>query len=171
MTTSPDILEQLRKEPGGEDLDLSWLDQPAAERGLRVAPGKRGLTLEDIATSSYGDIPNDDDNQSGRMRGAAPRSDAQRIADATGRRSPPSGPRLRCSSTKRRCSGSGAAPPTCLGPIMPELPEDIELAMSQLCTFLTQVEFIAGDVPGQYAPNDQRRILRGRPVPRQPDHG
>jgi len=33
------------------------------------------------------------------------------------------------------------------------LPEDLELAMSQLCTFLTQVEFIAGDVPGMYAPN------------------
>src|SRR3990167_4693508 len=36
---------------------------------------------------------------------------------------------------------------------MPEISEDLELAMSQLCTFLTQVEFIAGDVPGMYAPN------------------
>ena len=35
------ILEELRAETAGEDLDLSWLDQPAAERGLRVAPGKR----------------------------------------------------------------------------------------------------------------------------------
>ena len=61
-----DILEQLRKEPGGEDLDLSWLDQPAAERGLRIAPGKRGLTLEDIATKSYGEIPSQTTNQSGR---------------------------------------------------------------------------------------------------------
>ena len=42
------ILEELRKESGGEDLDLSWLDKPAAERGLRVAPSRRGLTLEDI---------------------------------------------------------------------------------------------------------------------------
>jgi hypothetical protein len=36
---------------------------------------------------------------------------------------------------------------------MPELDEDIEYAMSQLCTFLTQVEFIAGDVPAKFAPN------------------
>ena len=49
-----DIIEQLRKETGGEDLDLSWLDKPLAERGLQVKPGKRGLTLEDISTSSYG---------------------------------------------------------------------------------------------------------------------
>jgi hypothetical protein len=35
---------------------------------------------------------------------------------------------------------------------MPDLDEDLELAMSQLCTFLTQVEFIAGDVPGKFAP-------------------
>ena len=31
-----------------------------------------------------------------------------------------------------------------------ELPDDIELAMCTLCTFLTQVEFIAGDLPGRF---------------------
>jgi len=33
-----------------------------------------------------------------------------------------------------------------------ELPDDLELAMCQFCTFLTQVEFIAGDLPGRYLP-------------------
>src|SRR3989304_3496565 len=32
------------------------------------------------------------------------------------------------------------------------LPDDIERAMCQLCTFLTEVEFIAGDTPGQWLP-------------------
>jgi hypothetical protein len=32
------------------------------------------------------------------------------------------------------------------------LPDDIERAMSQLCTFLTEVEFIAGDTPSQWLP-------------------
>ena len=84
MAVSQDILEEMRSTEG-EDLDLSWLEAPAAERGLRIAPGKRGLTLEEIATGSYGDIPAMSRNQSGRMRGAAPRADAQNIADSTGR--------------------------------------------------------------------------------------
>ncbi len=32
------------------------------------------------------------------------------------------------------------------------LPDDIERAMCQFCTFLTEVEFIAGDAPGQWLP-------------------
>ncbi len=32
------------------------------------------------------------------------------------------------------------------------LPDDMERAMCQLCTFLTEVEFIAGDAPGQWLP-------------------
>ena len=39
--TPASILEQLRAETAGEDLDLSWLDQPAAERGLRIAGGNQ----------------------------------------------------------------------------------------------------------------------------------
>ncbi|MGH7622368.1 MAG: ferritin-like domain-containing protein, partial [Gemmatimonadaceae bacterium] len=152
MTTSPDIIEQLRREPGGEDLDLSWLDQPLAERGLRVAPGKRGLTLEDIATSSYGDIPATTNNNTGRLRGAAPRSDAQRSQNLWGTKSASwsaSAMLLYEEAVQRQWSSATDVPWADL----PELPEEMEFAMSQLCTFLTQVEFIAGDVPGKYAPN------------------
>ena len=152
MAISPDTLETLRQEPGGEDLDLSWLDQPLAERGLRVAPGKRGLTLEDIATSSYGDIPATTDNQSGRMRGAAPRTDQQRTQQLWPSKSASwseSAMLLYEEAVQRQWSSARDIP----WADMPELPEELELAMSQLCTFLTQVEFIAGDVPGQYAPN------------------
>ena len=147
-----DILEQLRKEPGGDDLDLSWLDQPLAERGLRVAPGKRGLTLEDIATSSYGAIPATTDNQSGRMRGAAPRPDAQRSHQLWPAKSASwseSAMLLYEEAVQRQWSSAVDVP----WAELPDLPEEMELAMSQLCTFLTQVEFIAGDVPGKYAPN------------------
>jgi hypothetical protein len=147
-----DILEQLRKEPGAEDLDLSWLDAPAAERGLRIAPGKRGLTLEDAATGSYGDIQPTTSNQSGRMRGAAPRSDAQNTQKMWPTKSAlwsQSAMLLYEEAVQRQWSSAKDIP----WEQMPELDEDLEMAMSQLCTFLTQVEFIAGDVPGQYAPN------------------
>lgn len=147
-----EILEQLKKEPGGEDLDLSWLDQPAAERGLRVTGGKRGLTLEDIATSSIGEIPTTTRNQSGRMRGAAPRSDQQRTQKHYNTKAAvwsESAMLLYEEAVQRQWSSATDIP----WADMPELPEEMELAMSQLCTFLTQVEFIAGDVPGMYAPN------------------
>ena len=146
------ILEQLRAETAGEDLDLSWLDHPASERGLRITGGKRGLTLEDIATSSYGDIPATTKNQSGRMRGAGERSDQQRTAHHWGQKASvwsESAMLLYEEAVQRQWSSATDIP----WAEMPELPEEIELAMSQLCTFLTQVEFIAGDVPGQYAPN------------------
>ncbi len=152
MAVSPGILEELRKESGGEDLDLSWLDRPLAERGLRVAPGKRGLTLEDIATSSYGAIPASTSNQSGRMRGAAPRSDAQHtqmIWPSKAASWSESAMLLYEEAVQRQWSSAVDVPWADL----PDLPEEIEVAMSQLCTFLTQVEFIAGDVPGKFAPN------------------
>jgi hypothetical protein len=150
MAVSQETLQELRKE--GEDLDLSWLDGPAAQRGLRIAPGKRGLTLEEIATGTYGDIPAVSRNQSGRMRGAAPRSDAQQTQQMWPYRSSSwsqSAMLLYEEAVQRQWSSATDVP----WAEQPDLPEDIEMAMSQLCTFLTQVEFIAGDVPGQYAPN------------------
>ncbi|HEY8173553.1 MAG TPA: hypothetical protein VIH21_10755 [Dehalococcoidia bacterium] len=148
----PETLEQLRKETAGEDLDLSWLDKPAADRGMRIAGGKRGLTLEDAAAGSLGDIPASTRNQSGRMRGAAPRADAQNMQKHWPTKSASwseSAMLLYEEAVQRQWSSATDIP----WADMPELPEDVEMAMSQLCTFLTQVEFIAGDVPGQYAPN------------------
>jgi hypothetical protein len=147
-----EILQELRKETAGEDLDLSWIDAPAAERGIRVVPGKRGLTLEDISVGSYGNPPETTRNQSGRMRGSAPRPDAQHVAAHWLLKSESwsdSAMMLYEEALQRQWSSATDVP----WEDMPELDDDLELAMSQLCTFLTQVEFIAGDVPGKFAPN------------------
>jgi hypothetical protein len=148
----PEVLEELRKEPGAEDLDLSWLENPAAERGLSVKPGKRGLTIEEIQTGTYGEIPPQTRNQSGRMRGAAPRADAQNMQTHWPFKSAiwsESASLLYEEAVQRQWSSATDIPWN----EMPELSDELEYAMSQLCTFLTQVEFIAGDVPGMYAPN------------------
>ncbi len=148
----PDILQELRKEAGAEDMDFSWLEAPAAERGIRVVPGKRGLTIEDIAVGSYGNPPDETRNQSGRLRGSAPRKDAQLIEKHWLRKAElwsESASMLYEEALQRQWSSATDVPWN----EMPELDEDLELAMSQLCTFLTQVEFIAGDVPGKFAPN------------------
>jgi hypothetical protein len=148
----PEVIAELRKETGAEDLDLGWLESPAAERGLSVKPGKRGLTIEEIATGTYGEIPRETRNQSGRMRGAAPRKDAQNMQTHWPIKSAiwsESAMLLYEEAVQRQWSSATDIP----WQDMPELPDEIEYAMSQLCTFLTQVEFIAGDVPGMYAPN------------------
>ncbi|MBI2724454.1 MAG: ferritin-like domain-containing protein [Chloroflexi bacterium] len=147
-----DLIQELKRETAGEDLDLSWLDTPAAERGLRIAPSKRGLTLEEISTSSYGDIPTQTANQSGRLRGSGARNDSQRTQQLWNTKAAvwsESAMLLYEEAVQRQWSSATDIP----WADMPDLPEELELAMSQLCTFLTQVEFIAGDVPGQYAPN------------------
>ena len=149
---NPDILETLRKEAGAEDMDLSWLEKPAAERGLRVVAGKRGLTLEDMSVGSYGDPEEMTNNQSGRMRGSASRPDAQNLGKHWMSKSESwseSASMLYEEALQRQWSSATDIP----WQEMPELDEDLELAMSQLCTFLTQVEFIAGDVPAKFAPN------------------
>ncbi len=149
---NPEVLEALRAEPDAEDLDLSWMEKPAAERGLRVVPGKRGLTLEDMSVGSYGEIPIADGNQSGRMRGSAPRTDAQNLGIQWPNKAETwseAAMMLYEEAIQRQWSSSTDIP----WEDLPELDEDLELAMSQLCTFLTQVEFIAGDVPGKFAPN------------------
>ena len=148
----PEVIEELRKETGAEDLDLGWLETPAAERGLSIKPGKRGLTIEEIATGSYGNIPAQTKNQSGRLRGAAPRSDAQNMQTHWPFKSAiwsESAMLLYEEAVQRQWSSATDIP----WAEMPELSDELEYAMSQLCTFLTQVEFIAGDVPGMYAPN------------------
>ncbi len=147
-----ETLAMLRKEPDAEDLDLSWLEKPAAERGLRVTPGKRGLTLEDISVGTYGDPEETTRNQSGRMRGSAPRDDAQNLGKHWTLKAESwsdSSMMIYEEALQRQWSSATDIP----WAEMPELDDDIELAVSQLCTFLTQVEFIAGDLPGKFAPN------------------
>ncbi len=51
-------------------------------------------------------------------------------------------------AVQRQWSSATDIPWETIGPV----PDDIERAMCELCTFLTEVEFIAGDTPGQWMP-------------------
>jgi len=138
--------EKLRK---GE-YDLSWM-QINSEWGVRAQPSKRGLTLNDINIGSYGIIPED---ASDRL------SFAPRGADFDPAELPSMGYTLNTraevgahnlaklyeEAVARQWSSARDIPWHTLKP----LPKDIEHAMCQLCTFFTEVEFIAGDVPGSW---------------------
>ena len=66
-----DKLDELRLEPEVPELDLSWLNLDT-EWGVAAAPGRKGLTLQQINKTLYGDVPASSEDSSARPRGAAP---------------------------------------------------------------------------------------------------
>ena len=130
-------------------LDLSWLDlydEPAS-----ATPGKKGMTLREINLGRYSDAARNGGDMTFRLRGHTPRPGAQRF-----------GPNYQSKAdvwaenclmlyeeaVQRQWASARDIPWDTLR----EVPDDIERAMCQLATMLTEVEFIAGDVPGQWLP-------------------
>ncbi len=147
MSIDTKHLQELGKERGVE-FDLSWLN-PGTEGDLEIEPNKHGLTVEALQVSSYGEIPNETDNYTMRPRGAAARPDATRLGIRWTEKAQSWSEAVSMlyeEAHQRQWSSATDIP----WEELPELPDDIEMAMCQLCTFLTQVEFIAGDVPGRW---------------------
>ena len=148
MAIRADTLQMLRQETGGPPVDLAWL-QPGTPWGMKAEAGRRGLRLDDINCGVYAEVPEVTDNFTSRPRGAARRPESARFGlrythkadvwDATIGM-------LYEEAVARQWSSARDVP----WEQLTELPDDMELAMCQLCTFLTQVEFIAGDLPGRW---------------------
>src|SRR5574341_1422048 len=53
-------------------VDLSWLniEENGHPWGMRAKPGKRGLTLDEIEIGVVGEVPEQSDNRSMRVRGS-----------------------------------------------------------------------------------------------------
>lgn len=133
------------------ELDLSWMKQ-RGEWGMEACPSKpkRGLTMDDIAVGSYGDAPEFSKNRTGRARGAASRSNAFRVgsygvntktdiwlANAAG---------LYEEALQRQWSSATDIPWHTIKPLR----DDVEWSECYFATFLTEVEFVAGDTPGKW---------------------
>jgi hypothetical protein len=120
------------------------------EWGIRAQPSKQGLTLADIQLGSYAEPPMKSDNQTGRPRGAGARSNAYRIGGyAVTAKSEiwlENASFLYEEALQRQWSSATDVPWHTIRP----LPDDIEEAQCQLATFLTEVEFVAGDVPSRW---------------------
>jgi len=129
------------------EYDLSWM-AVYSEWGVKAIPSKRGLTLDDINIGSYGTIPAASDSLSFAPRGADfAAADLPSMGYTLNTRAEVWGEnmgKLYEEAVARQWSSTRDVPWHTLTP----LPKDIEHAMCQLCTFLTEVEFIAGDVPG-----------------------
>jgi hypothetical protein len=150
MAVDQDTLQMLRSEPEAPELDLSWLE-PGTEWGVRATPGRRGLTLDEINVGSYGQPPAESETWNMRPRGAAAREAVPRVGYFVRGKADTwsdNASMLYEEAVQRQWSSATDIPWEKLEP----LPDDIERAMCQLCTFLTEVEFIAGDTPGQWVP-------------------
>jgi hypothetical protein len=152
MAVDQKTMEMLHSEPDiAEGLDLSWMDQ-TGKRGMTAHPGRRGLTLEEINKGPYGEAPRSSDDMTMGLRGAAKRPGVPRVGYHNREKSniwSDNAAMLYEEAVQRQWSSATDIPWDELRP----LPDDVERAYSQFCTFLTEVEFIAGDTPSQWLPS------------------
>jgi hypothetical protein len=130
-------------------LNLDWLNLDT-EQGIKAQAGRRGMTLEEINKLSYGvESKAEAGNPVFAPRGSAPDDRSPRHGRQYRNKADvwsESAMLLYEEANQRQWSSAKDIPWETIEP----LPEDIEWAMCTLCTFLTQVEFIAGDIPGRY---------------------
>ncbi len=149
MAIDQDLLYKLRTEEDLPDLDLSWLKPQDAIKVGKVHPGRRGMTLDEVEAGH--EVPDHVDIASLRPRGAAERPGVPRTGAYYGDKADVWSDNARLlyeEAVQRQWSSATDIPWDKVEP----LPDDVERAMCQLCTFLTEVEFIAGDAPGQWLP-------------------
>ncbi|KAA0235708.1 MAG: hypothetical protein HUU14_10805 [Dehalococcoidia bacterium] len=130
-------------------LDLSWLN--LYDDAASATPGKKGMTLKEINFGRYADSARNGGDMTYRLRGAIARANAQRFGPNYQSKADVWSENclmLYDEATQRQWSSARDIPWDTLEPLSDEL----ERAMCQLCTMLTEVEFIAGDVPGQWMP-------------------
>lgn len=130
-------------------LNFDWLNLDT-EQGMRIQAGRKGLTLEQINALTYGNAEIDESGAPVfKPRGA--KADPRSPRHARQYRSKAdvwseSAMLLYEEANQRQWSSAVDIPWETIQP----LPDDLEWAMCTLCTFLTQVEFIAGDLPGRF---------------------
>ncbi len=133
---------------------LHWLDTSQAHWGRRAKPSSRGLTYGDVnQVPGYGELPAVADWKSFAPRGSVRepyRSEMPVVDDYTivdrGELWAENVLTLYEEAKARQWNATRDIPWSELE----RLPEDLEKATCQLCTFLTEVEFVAGDFPARW---------------------
>lgn len=146
-----------------QELDLGWMEHHGPW-GTAAEESKYGLTLADIQVGGYGDVPAESDNQTGRPRGAAARPGSYRIGNYSIRTKNEiwldNASFLYEEALQRQWSSATDVPWHTIEP----LPDDIEQAECQMATFLTEVEFVAGDVPARWIAQTTPDFFEARQV-------
>lgn len=132
--------------------DLGWLNDPRPTWGIRATPSARGLTLMDI-NDAYAGEPEDVAPTDSMAPRGAPIDDPDALPHVFGyelnskyevwaENVVP----LYEEAISRQWSATRDIPWEDLKP----LPDDLERAQSEFCTFLTEVEMVASDFPAKW---------------------
>jgi hypothetical protein len=133
------------------NFDLGWMGCNPEGWGHQVTPGKDGLRLADIETGHYGKVP-EKGSEHGSMapRGAFVPEDTPSldlyVLNEMSEIWAENAASLYDEAVVRQWNSVTDIPWDKLEP----LPDDIERAMCQVCTGLTEVEFVAGDMPSRW---------------------
>ncbi|MHB1444592.1 MAG: ferritin family protein [Acidimicrobiales bacterium] len=136
-------------DPMGMPLDWEWLRGARSEWGVRPKPSPRGLTMMDIAVGSYGEVPDYPPQRTMAPRGADIDPDMPDMGYIVNRKSEvwaENVAELYEEAVSRQWSATRDIP---WGQLT-ELSSDLEHAVCQLCTMLTEVEMIATDLPAKW---------------------
>ena len=135
--------------PMGMPLDWRWLRGAQSEWGVHPKPGPRGLTMMDIAVGSYGEVPDHPTHRTMAPRGADHDVDTPDMGYILNDKSQMWSDNVRElyeEAVARQWSATRDIPWNELQP----LDDDIEHAICQLCTTLSEVEMIAADLPAKW---------------------
>jgi hypothetical protein len=143
-------MQEARMSGGTVQLDLGWMKVPT-EWGIRVKPGKKGLTVGMINVGTYADIPDYWPYQTEMPRGAYPIPGVPSMGYSIFEKAElwsDNSADLYEEAIQRRWRASTDIPWTTIEP----LPDDVEKAVCQLATALCEKALITGDIIGKWLP-------------------
>jgi hypothetical protein len=135
--------------PLGTPLDWAWLRGAPSEWGVHPKPGPRGLTMNDISVGTYGDVPEHAQRRSMAGRGSTVEGDVPDMGYILNKKSDVWADNVRElyeEAVARQWSATRDIP---WGDLR-ELPSDMEHAVCQVFTTLTEIEMIAADLPAKW---------------------
>lgn len=130
--------------------DLSWMEVPT-EWNTRARPTKHGLTLEAINIGKYGEIPDEWPYQTEMPRGAIPIPGVEGMGYSIFQKQEvwsDMAARLYEEAIQRRWRPATDVPWDSIEP----LPDDLERAIDQICTHISEKEQMEADVLGKWVP-------------------
>lgn len=142
--------EMARRGEPEKELDLRWMKVPT-EWGVRARPGKKGLTVGLLNAGSYGDVPDYWPHRTEMPRGAHPLPGIPAMGYSIFEKAElwaDNAADLYEEAIQRRWRPATDIPWETVEP----LPDEIERAMCQVCTYVCEKALVAGDIVGRWLP-------------------